>query len=585
MAMTERQISLVIGAQNGDVKSFEMLFSEFYEKVYGFSRMILKNDRDAEDILQETFITAWQKFGTLKTPETFSVWIQVIARNLCNMQLRRKNIEILLDAEQDITRLDDEESEEMLPSIYSERTDLKERFSEIIDSLSEVQRQTIILYYFNELSIEEISSVMSCSPGTVKSRLFLARNAIKAEIQEDEDKRGERFYGIVGIPLIPLSRLINNHMSTISISSQTASSSFIAVRQSIYQSSVLSVDTPTTERIQNITEEIRMTKKLSLGAKILIVVVSTVTVAAVMVGGYFLVDKVLVNKPKNDDSIALDIDDIITDVDDSNDTPSDDLPDQTETEFDFNRLDGYWVTQDNVFIGFFHGTDGFRFEYGLLRSGYWEGGNITDISNISDNTYAITLIIPAVPADHMDGPSPERTLIINLCVDNIDVNSTIDVKSESNGTGDWYTYTFLGNNLKQREYSVEELFAVLSGYWFSEDDENNPFIGFFTNESGISYTVEYGVYQSWFGFEFDLTGYQMEEDFIAKLTVYFAPVEATDVSSALPERTETVFINMEDYEDLGVILVKIVGQTEGIWATYRYVGADTQEAYANSSMS
>ena len=101
MAMTEKQIQFVLAAQKGDVKSFEELYVIYYEKVYAFARMILKNENEAEDVLQETFITAWRKLDTLHTPETFSVWIQIIAKNLCYMQLRRKNISLLLDTDQD----------------------------------------------------------------------------------------------------------------------------------------------------------------------------------------------------------------------------------------------------------------------------------------------------------------------------------------------------------------------------------------------------------------------------------------------------------------------------------------------------
>ena len=87
MAMTEQQVQLVVAAQKGDVQSFEELFALYHGKVYALARMILKNTGNAEDVLQETFITAWKKLHTLETPPTFSVWVQVIAKNLCNNAL------------------------------------------------------------------------------------------------------------------------------------------------------------------------------------------------------------------------------------------------------------------------------------------------------------------------------------------------------------------------------------------------------------------------------------------------------------------------------------------------------------------
>ncbi|MCL1835189.1 MAG: sigma-70 family RNA polymerase sigma factor [Oscillospiraceae bacterium] len=233
MAMTQQQIELVAAAQNGDMGSFEQLYAIYYNKVYGFSRMILKNAADAEDVLQETFITAWRKLDTLKAPPAFPSWLQVIAKNLCNMQLRKKNIAILLDAEQDIEDFDVSDIDEPLPAVYAERADLKERLGRIIDGLSEVQRQAVVLYYFNELSVDEIADIMECSANTVKTRLFLARKAIRSEVEEQESKSGERFYGIVGIPLLPFAKIILSHMEHIAIDQTIADASLEAIAATI----------------------------------------------------------------------------------------------------------------------------------------------------------------------------------------------------------------------------------------------------------------------------------------------------------------------------------------------------------------
>ncbi|MCL2695182.1 MAG: RNA polymerase sigma factor [Clostridiales bacterium] len=279
MAMTEQQIQLVIAAQSGDTKSFEQLYTVYYKKVYGFARMILKNERDAEDVLQETFLTAWRKLDTLESPPAFSVWIQIIAKNLCNAQLRRKNLVILLDAEQDIETIDTEESEETLPAVYAERADLKDRLGRIIDSLSDVQRQTIALYYFNELSVDEIADVMACSPGTVKSRLYLARKTIKAEVEEQERKSGEKFYGVIGLPLLPLGRLIQSHIESMALDQSAANATLDAISHSISETNTIQ---------SKKTEGGKMSKKLSMQTKILAGAAAVVIVAAAVVLAVFL---------------------------------------------------------------------------------------------------------------------------------------------------------------------------------------------------------------------------------------------------------------------------------------------------------
>lgn len=233
MAMTEQQVQLVVAAQNGNIKSFEELFAIYHEKVYALVRMMIRNPHNAEDILQETFITAWRKLNTLETPPAFSVWLQIIAKDLCNIHLKKKYMAILLDAEQDIEYVGTKESEESLPAIYAERADLKERLGQTIDDLSEVQRQAIVLYYFNELTVDEISDVMKCSVNTVKIRLFLARKTIQTEIQELEHKSGEMLCDVAGIPMLPFGRLIRLYMASLAIGQRSTDASLSAITNSI----------------------------------------------------------------------------------------------------------------------------------------------------------------------------------------------------------------------------------------------------------------------------------------------------------------------------------------------------------------
>ena len=103
------------------------------------------------------------------------------------------------------------ESELMLPQAYAERGDLRDRLNRIIDGLSAVQRETIVLYYFSDRSIAEIAEIMDCSENTVKSRLYLARNSIRTEIEEQERKSGEKFYGIA-IGALPIGYFVTEHI-------------------------------------------------------------------------------------------------------------------------------------------------------------------------------------------------------------------------------------------------------------------------------------------------------------------------------------------------------------------------------------
>ena len=218
--------ALVIAAKNGNKKGFEELYKRYYQKVYALARTTLKNDADAEDVLQQTFINAWQNIGKLDDVTAFNTWIQRITLNQCYSLLRQRKENISIDFTED-----DEDSEPiqlesdiMLPEVYAEQADLKVRLGRIIDDLSDVQRQTIMLFYFDQFSVEEIAKIMDCSENTVKSRLFLARKAIKTEIEEQERKTGTKFYGIAGIPLLPFAKLFVEQVKNASISESEAAS-------------------------------------------------------------------------------------------------------------------------------------------------------------------------------------------------------------------------------------------------------------------------------------------------------------------------------------------------------------------------
>lgn len=225
----EYQRALVFAAKNGNDKCFEELYKLYYQKIYALALTTLKNADDAEDALQLTFITAWQYLSRLENADAFNTWLQRITLNQCYSILRRKRVSLSLDTNDEPLAFDETDEELVLPQLYAERSDLSFRLTGIINELSDVQRQSIMLYYFSELSVEEIAAVMGCSEGTVKSRLFLARKAIKTEIEEQERKSGEKFYGIAGLPVLPFGKIFVAQVKSAVISQGTAAAIFRSI--------------------------------------------------------------------------------------------------------------------------------------------------------------------------------------------------------------------------------------------------------------------------------------------------------------------------------------------------------------------
>jgi len=294
MAMKEREVSLVISAKEGDSKAFEELYAHYYDKIFALARMTMRNEADCEDILQETFINAWKNLHKLSNPAGFNTWLQKITLNLCYGLLRKKNITILLDSENELDNFSEESSDELLPAIYAERNDLRVRLGKIIDSLSDVQKQTIVLYYFNEQKVEEIADVMECSVSTVKTRLFLARKAIRSEVEAQEQKSGEKFYGVAGIPLLSFGELFKQYIESQLLLAEVSGSVPVAIAEVLSQGGHGGVQAAS---VAAETAKGSALSALPLSAK----VAATVGVLALCIGAVFLGVHFLGNSGDNED--------------------------------------------------------------------------------------------------------------------------------------------------------------------------------------------------------------------------------------------------------------------------------------------
>lgn len=190
---------LVEKIKKGDNKSFEKLYKLTEREVWFTCISFLKNETTAQDIMQETYITAFLKIQSLEKSSQIRSWLNRIAVNKCKNYLKGKG-EI---------QLDDEIFENQ--AIVDERISIPEEYisdkakREIILSimqevLSDVQYQTVIMHYFNEMTVDEIAEVFECSRGTVLSRLNYSRAKMKTAIEDYENKSGDRLRGVVFVP-------------------------------------------------------------------------------------------------------------------------------------------------------------------------------------------------------------------------------------------------------------------------------------------------------------------------------------------------------------------------------------------------
>lgn len=168
-----------------EVHSYKILFEMYKSKVYRIAYYIVKNEQDAKDILQEAFTIAYIKKDTLRDLSKFESWICTIACNLAKDKYNKRKKEILTDDYEKVIPLSIETEFVEIPEDFLEKKELKSKIREHINNLDSHYREVIVNYYYLELTYEEISKVLSISVGTVKSRIFRAKNIIKDYILKD----------------------------------------------------------------------------------------------------------------------------------------------------------------------------------------------------------------------------------------------------------------------------------------------------------------------------------------------------------------------------------------------------------------
>jgi RNA polymerase sigma factor RpoE len=185
----EDDLTLVRRAQQEDMGAYDELVRRFQERVYATVYHMTSNHEDANDLTQEAFIKAYRALRTFKGDSSFYTWVYRIAVNktINFLKQRRNRVQISLNdmdfnAEHDPDML-------ALVSHNTPRRDLsmvelQEKLNAALQKLSEHHRMTVILHDIQGLTHEEIGEVMECNVGTVRSRLFYARQELQVYLAD-----------------------------------------------------------------------------------------------------------------------------------------------------------------------------------------------------------------------------------------------------------------------------------------------------------------------------------------------------------------------------------------------------------------
>lgn len=178
---------LIQRAQNGDHEAFAALVTEHQRYVYNLILRLLKDEQEALDLAQETFVRAWTALPNFRGQSQFRTWLYRIATNLCYNRLpnlRRSLNELGDDV---IAEFSETEINFDNPAHGVESRELRAYLHQAIDQLDEKYRLLISLRYQNELSYEEIANMLNLPLGTVKTGLFRAKEQLRRALENYQE--------------------------------------------------------------------------------------------------------------------------------------------------------------------------------------------------------------------------------------------------------------------------------------------------------------------------------------------------------------------------------------------------------------
>lgn len=175
----ESDEELIIRFQLGNVASFDQLVTWYEKPLLNFLYRFTMDYQLAEDAFQEAFFTVYKKAQKFDLSKKFSTWIYEIAVNKAIDKLRRKRVLLALTPEIENIKHDQPSPEENY-----EKREIQTRLQKALGFLSEEHRLVLVLKHYQGLDYKEISEILNCSIGTVKSRVYYASKNLKNYLED-----------------------------------------------------------------------------------------------------------------------------------------------------------------------------------------------------------------------------------------------------------------------------------------------------------------------------------------------------------------------------------------------------------------
>ncbi len=196
------ELLLVEKARQGDVEAFTSLINKYERRIYRMARQITQNDEDSEDVLQDTFLKAYEHLKSFQGQSKFYTWLTRIAVNESLMKLRKRKSDRTVSLDENIET--DEESIvreiavwDGTPEDRYGQEELRAILDDAIRGLKPIFRTVFVLRDVEELSTEETAEILGLSIAAVKSRLLRARLQLRERLTRVFKRKGDQILGYV----------------------------------------------------------------------------------------------------------------------------------------------------------------------------------------------------------------------------------------------------------------------------------------------------------------------------------------------------------------------------------------------------
>jgi RNA polymerase sigma-70 factor (ECF subfamily) len=192
----QNEAALVMQAQSGDVRAFSQLVNQYERKIFRLARHITQSQEDAEDVLQETFLKAYEHLPDFQRQSKFYTWLVRIGVNESLMKLRKRKLGKTVSLDQQIDTGEETIAREIAvwdenPEERYSREELRKILEEAVESLPPIFRTVFVLRDIDELSTEETANVLNISISAVKSRLLRARLQLRDKLTRFFKRKGD----------------------------------------------------------------------------------------------------------------------------------------------------------------------------------------------------------------------------------------------------------------------------------------------------------------------------------------------------------------------------------------------------------